>query len=359
MTLSRRQLLVRGGAIAGAALLPTAPPAFGAANLRKMIDIGPGGVIHPGTAQDYRAYSNRTYFADTQTGWIRMWADWPSLQPDGRFRVDDPASPGYANLQALDAQIRQACADGLYVMLMPYRHPLWANGTAGLVRDSDAEISLAPGDRMSSAAWNKYVAKGRSAAAYNPSRRALEYRIPDEGYVLDGAWSRFFEFLMRRYHWGQRASGRYVGAFELVNEPNLQLWPQRAPSTSADPFDATSPLTIGPTVAQLLRTAQAVSARVGHTTGMYAPSSSDSEAARAWSRTTSTSRPTCSTRSRRSATGRTPRRAGRTTTTPTSRRARRRGCSCCGTGSGVAGPAGRSRARRRCGSPRAARGWRR
>ena len=130
---------------------------------------------------------------------------------------------------------------------------------------------------MSAAAWNKYVAKGRSAAAYNPSRRALEYRIPDEGYVLDGAWSRFFEFLMRRYHWGQRASGRYVGAFELVNEPNLQLWPQRAPSTSADPFDATSPLTIGPAVAQLLRTAQAVSARVGHTTGMYAPSSSDSE----------------------------------------------------------------------------------
>ena len=274
MTLTRRQLLARGGALAGALALP-AVPAYGAANLRKLIDIGPGGVIYPGSAQDYRVYSNRAYFADTQTGWIRMWADWPSLQPDGRFRIDDPASPGYSRLVALDDQIRQACADGLRVMLMPYRHPLWANGTATLVRNSDAEISFEYADRMSAAAWNKYVAQGRNVAVYNPSRRALEYRVPSEGYPLDGSWSRFFEFLMRRYHYGQRASGRFVHAFELVNEPNYQLWPQRVPSP-ADPF-ALSALSITGRVAQLLKTAQAVSGRVGHTTGMYAPSSSDTD----------------------------------------------------------------------------------
>ena len=78
--LSRRQFLIRSGALAGGLALPVAP-AFAAGNLRKLIDIGPGGVIYPGSAQDYRYYSNRTYFADTQTGWIRMWADWPSLQP--------------------------------------------------------------------------------------------------------------------------------------------------------------------------------------------------------------------------------------------------------------------------------------
>jgi hypothetical protein len=235
-------------------------------------------VIHPGTPQDYRVHSNRTYFSDTRTGWIRMWADWPSLQPDGRFAIDDPASPGYANLMALDAQIRQACADGLYVLLLPYRHPLWANGTASLVRDSDAEISFMYADRMSKAAWNKYVANGRNPAVYKPSRRALEYKVPDEGYPLDGAWSKFFDFLMRRYHWGQRASGRYVGGFELINEPNLQLWPQRAPSvTAGDPFAATGALRVPAQVAQLLATAQAVSARVRHSTGMLAPSSSDSE----------------------------------------------------------------------------------
>ena len=243
MSLTRRQLLVRGGALAGALALPSTP-AFGATNLRKMIDIGPGGVIHPGSAQDYRAFSNRTYFADTQTGWIRMWADWPTLQPDARYRIDDPASPGYANLLALDDQIRQACADGLRVMLLPYRHPLWANGTATLVRNSDAEISFESADRMTAAVWNKYVAKGRNPAVYNPSRRALEYRVPPEGYPLDGTWSRFFEFLMRRYHYGQRASGRFVHGFELVNEPNLQLFPQRARSTTGDPF-ALSPLAIG------------------------------------------------------------------------------------------------------------------
>jgi hypothetical protein len=131
------------------------------------------------------------------------------------------------------AQIRQACTDGLRVLLLPYRHPTWANGTAHLVRDSDAEIAFEFADRMSAAAWNKYVASGRSAAAYNPARRALEYRAPTEGYRLDGLWSRFFEFLMRRYHWGQRASGRYVHSFELVNEPNYQLWPQRARMSSS------------------------------------------------------------------------------------------------------------------------------
>ena len=179
---------------------------------------------------------------------------------------------------ALDAQIRQACADGLYVLLLPYRHPLWANGTASLVRDSDAEISFMYADRMSAAAWNKYVANGRNPAVYKPSRRALEYKVPDEGYPLDGAWSKFFDFLMRRYHWGQRASGRYVGGFELVNEPNLQLWPQRAPSvTAGDPFAATGALRVPAQVAQMLATAQAVSARVRHSTGLFAPSSSDSE----------------------------------------------------------------------------------
>jgi hypothetical protein len=270
--LSRRQLLQRGGALAAGFALPVAPD-FGAGDLRKLIDIGPGGVISPGSPQDYRAYSNRTYFADTQTGWIRMWADWPSLQPSQAYRIDDPASPGYAKLQALDAQIGQACADGLRVLLLPYRHPTWANGTSQLVPDSDAEIAFEPADRMSSPAWDKYVANGRVSS---PSRRALEYRVPAEGYPLDGSWSRFFEFLYRRYHWGQRASGRYVHGFELVNEPNLQLWPQRAPSATGDPF-ALSALTIGRTVAGLMRTAQEVSARFGHTTRLYAPSSSDSE----------------------------------------------------------------------------------
>jgi len=247
--------------------------------LRKIIDIGPGGVIYPGSAQDYRYHSNPSYFSDTRTPWIRMWADWPSLQPSAAYQPDNPASPGYANLQALDAQIAKACRDGLRVMLLPYRHPLWANDTAQFAsqRNSDAEIAFESADRMTVAAWNRYVREGRNPAAYNPSRRALEYRVPDEGYRLDGAWSRFFEFLYRRYHYGQRSSGRYVHGFELVNEPNYQLWPQQAPSATSDPF-AAGTLKIGGSVAQLVRTAQQVSVRFGHSTTLYAPSTSDSDA---------------------------------------------------------------------------------
>jgi hypothetical protein len=48
------------------------------------------------------------------------------------------------------------------------------------------------------------------------------------------------------------------------------------PSASADPF-ALAPLKVGSTVAQLMKTAQAVSARLGHPNTLYAPSSSDSD----------------------------------------------------------------------------------
>jgi len=207
--LTRRQLLARGGALAATFALPPLPLFSGPPSVRKLIDIGPGGVIAPGSPQDYRAYANRALFAETQTGWVRMWADWPSLQPDGAFAVDDPRSPGFGSLTALDEQIRLARTDGLRVMLLPYRHPLW------LADD--------------------------------------EYRVPAEGYPLDGAWSRFFEFLLTRY-------AGSVDAFELVNEPNHQLRPQAGVERA---------------VAQLMQTAQSVSARHGHPRLLLAPSAAD------------------------------------------------------------------------------------
>ena len=249
--------------------------------LRKMIDIGPGGVIYPGSAQDYRYHANRDYFRETATPWVRYWADWPSLQPDSRYAIDDPASPGYPKLQALDEQIRFACQDGLRVMLLPYRFPAWANGTAALSaqRNTDAEISFEYWDRMTEAVWDRYVREGRNPSVYNPSRRALEYRLPADAYGPFSAWARFFEFLYRRYHWGQRASGRFVHGFELVNEPNLQLWPQHAPAAAGASRFASGPVTIHTQVAQLMATAQQVGGRYGSSTRLYAPSTSDSDTA--------------------------------------------------------------------------------
>ena len=249
--------------------------------LRKIIDIGPGGVIYPGSAQDLRYAQNLSYFSDTRTRWIRFWADWPSLQPHPDYAPDDPRSPGAWKLQALDEQIRLANANGIKVMLMPYRFPTWVNGTSTLSaqKNTDAEISFRPADRMTKAAWDRYVRSGRDPAAYSPSRRALEYLLPDDAYGPTSAWATFFDFLYRRYHYGQRASGRWVDGFELVNEPNLQLWPQQA--ASADPADAwaTSATSIEAAIARLLKTAQGISSRYAHSTMLYAPSVSDSDTA--------------------------------------------------------------------------------
>jgi hypothetical protein len=297
--LTRRELIAGAGALAGAAGLlgawapgaggPSTPPAplptptptpEPEPGLRKLIDIGPGGVIFPGSAQDYRYHSNPTYYADTRTRWIRMWADWPSLQPDPAYAIDDPGNPGRASLEALDDQIRRACADGLSFVLMPYRYPVWANGTAAVAaaRGSDAEVSFQFWDRMTPRAWLRYQGSGRRVLVYDPRRAGLEYRLPDEGHGPQSAWARFFEFLYDRYHLGQRESGRYVRALELVNEPNLQLWPQQAPPIDGSRFAPTE-TTAPRAVADIMITAQAISARFDHSTLLLAPSLSDINAA--------------------------------------------------------------------------------
>ena len=237
---SRRQFIARGAllaaAAAGAGHVATSSrgsgpvAARGPKPLRKLLDIGPGGVIEPGSAQDLRVAGNAGYFAETGTRWIRMWADWPSLQPSADHAPDDPLSPGRWKLRALDEQIALAGELGLRVLLMPYRFPRWANGTE----------ELEP----------------------SPRGKAPEYRLPADAYGPDSAWAGFFAFLHDRYHAG-RETGPRVDGFELVNEPNLQLWPQPG---------------IAREVARLLKTAQGISARSAHSTMLYAPSISDDDA---------------------------------------------------------------------------------
>jgi hypothetical protein len=84
--------------------------------------------------------------------------------------TEDPANPGLPNLLALDAQIRAANADGVRVILMPYRYPGWVNGTAGIVPGSDADVALAPQDRLAPGRW--------TAAGAAARRKALVYRLP-------------------------------------------------------------------------------------------------------------------------------------------------------------------------------------
>src|SRR5690349_12071916 len=99
--------------------------------LRKCIDIAPTAVITPGpfVANDYRNLRQQPWWPALRatTSWLRLWADWPAVQRVG----DQP--PGYgdgaASVNALDAQIDAARADGMQIILMPYRYPRWANGT--------------------------------------------------------------------------------------------------------------------------------------------------------------------------------------------------------------------------------------
>jgi len=246
--------------------------------LRRIIDLGAGGGTRPGSTGDYRFDDNRLYFAETNTTWVRLWADWPTLQPDPARAPDDPDGQGAAVLNALDDQIRAANDDGVKVILQLYRFPLWANGleALGAQRNTDAEISYAYPDRIAPADWARYVAAGRDPARVNPSRRALEFAIPAEGVGPDSAWAGFFEFAYARWHRGVAGSRPYVHGIELVNEPNFQLWPQRAPATGEDPF-ALGELTAQATVAQMMQTAAMVGARYGDDTLIFAPSFADSE----------------------------------------------------------------------------------
>ena len=261
---SRREFIARGALLAAAAAGAPVPAARAAApprakRLRKLLDIGPGGVIRPGSAQDLGYARNAAYFADTGTRWIRLWADWPSLQPHPGYAPDDPLSPGRWRLYALDRQIRLANARGIGVLLMPYRFPTWVNGTAGLSarKGGRTEIAFRHEQRTAEAEWERYERSGAE-----PRRRALEYLLPDDAYGPGSAWAGFFAFLYERYHAG-RETGPRVAAFELVNEPNLQLWPQAG---------------IAREIARLLMTAQGISARHAHSTLLLAPSISDDDA---------------------------------------------------------------------------------
>jgi hypothetical protein len=210
--LTRRQLLAGGAIALGAAAagveLAGRPWPHGrqaATALPRCVSLGANGVINPGSSQDYR--SCRAFVLGTRTSWVRIWADWPSLQPERGLRPD--RGTGAWRLRELDRQIEQANADGVKVILTAYRFPAWATGASG--------------------------------ADQHPL-----FKLPAD--VGPGSpWARWIGFLIRRY-------GREIAGLELVNEPNGQVWPLAdAPRTVARMFVTAralqlngAPLLIGP-----------------------------------------------------------------------------------------------------------------
>jgi hypothetical protein len=211
--------------------------------LRRAVAVGPGGI-----AGEQLYAANRRFFAETGTPWVRMWADWPALQPE---RSGSPGGgSGARALARLDAGIAQAKADGLSEMLTAWRFPRWANGTEALT----GEPGFALADRV--------------PAGVDPARRKdLTFKLPAD-LSPDSAWARWIDFLLGRY-------GTSIDALELMNEPNLQLWPQQGPSADrADPF-ATGPLSIHDAVARMLSTAQVVARRHRNPPLLVGPATAD------------------------------------------------------------------------------------
>jgi hypothetical protein len=187
-------------------------------------DLRPSGVRWPGVLEDYRQFRVQDWAPPliSRCSLIRFWADWPVLQPTP-VPLEDPANPGLGNLAALDGQIDAARADGLDVIVMPYRYPLWVTGATG---------------------WRWGVAP--------------QYQLAGAGHGPHSHWATFAEALWRRY------AGRMTH-FEVVNEPNLQLQPQRD---------------IAERVAVMVTTVDAIARRHDLAATCLAPSCSDADSLR-------------------------------------------------------------------------------
>lgn len=203
--------------------------------LVRAVAIGPGGI-----GDEQRYASNRARFTETGTPWVRLWADWVQVQP----RSDAPP-----DLSALDGDIAQARADGLKVMLTAWRFPRWVNGTAAVDDPS-------------------YQLQDRAAAGGDRTRRKdATFKLPAD-LTPGSAWGRWIESLIVRY------AGR-IDALEILNEPNLQLWPQQAPSSDpANPYGLGS-LTVDAAVATMMQTAAAIAARHAGSPLLVAPATAD------------------------------------------------------------------------------------
>ena len=231
MRVTRREALAGAGA---AWLALRARPAAGMprvdgtrATMGRGLDLTPQGMRVPGSPQDYTVLRTQPWAAPliAHATHLRIWVDWTVAQPRGNVALDDPANPGLPHLAAVDAQVAAAAADGLQVIVMPYKYPRWVNHAT------------------------------RSDGTKSPA-----YRLPDSGHGPYSPWARFVDAL-----WG-----RYVGkmaCFEVVNEPNLQLWPQED---------------VAERVAWMMATVDAIARRHDRAATCLGPSVSDAESDRPW-----------------------------------------------------------------------------
>ena len=191
------------------------------------IDLTPQAIRAPGSPQDYTVLRAQPWAPSliARTTHVRLWADWPILQPQAGVALADRHNSGLPSLLTLDAQIDAIVADGLQVILLPWRYPRWVN------HETRHDEGKSP-----------------------------EWRLPDDGHGPYSHWAAFVEALWARY------AGR-IACFEVVNEPNLQLWPQAG---------------VAERVAWMVTTVDAIARRHDLAATCLAPSISDAESDRPW-----------------------------------------------------------------------------
>ena len=248
-------------AVAILVALACAAPAAGEPGLQKALSMTSIG--HGGDPDDLTAFGNLDLVKQTGAGWVRLWIRWdkaqlyaPSLLPWSM--VDSPANDapfcgtgcGFRYIASIDAQVAAARAAGLNVILVSWNFPRWANGTLGKPPEwarEDRGTAATPADQL----------------------KPMEMRIPIGQLGPEGYYGRWIDWLVARY-----APYGHAFALEVMNEPNLQMWPQQGPSPTADPF-APGPVVIGSYTAQMMNTAQTVAARRGNPILMAGPALSD------------------------------------------------------------------------------------
>jgi hypothetical protein len=275
-------------------------------HLAKCIDITPNGVLRPGFPQDYREYRREPWFPQVlaTSSHIRFWVDWPSLQPTGGLAFGEVVDADHGKrLLGLDEQIRLANQDGLKTILMPYRYPRWVNGTEHINQAFGWDnFFYKPGDRAALTTWRNWHTDPNNwpkTLALATSIRALEYELPLEdnpgpeskyGHGPGSKWAGYVEALFDRYVAHGDSYGR-ADYFEVVNEPNLQLWPQRSPTTLTGDVYAQfavdgSRLTAHKAVAEMMLTMDQISRRYSPRVDLIAPSTSDTDVRTAARRST-------------------------------------------------------------------------
>ena len=219
-----------------------------AAGLRRCVVLGPAGTIDPGGPQDYRVGNNGVWLRDSGTRWVRLWADWPSLMP-----VPDQLDP--LHMAACDAQVTQARAEGMRIILTLYRFPTWANGTDALTSE---QLAATMPDR-------------RASSQPDTHAKSLLFRYPDD-LSPTSAFGRFLRLLIERYD--PHSSSTSIDVLELCNEPNLQWWPQQGPSTTSDPYGR-GPIVLHDAVVRMFVTAKQIADDVGSDIVLAGPGSAD------------------------------------------------------------------------------------